>query len=90
MLRRLQELASSSGPLPDCDWECVAAAAGLQWNVCRSPALKRTTIGRAPEVRASRGSPLWVFTYALVVWSSVLVMQHTSCLPRRAYHCHAS
>ena len=48
--RRLRELASSSGPSPDCDWERITAAAGLQWNVRRSPALKRITIARAPQV----------------------------------------
>ena len=54
-MQRLQGLLRAGCPLPDCDFEVLAAAAGLAWQERRGPLLKRTLIARPPEVGARLG-----------------------------------
>jgi hypothetical protein len=50
-VQRLRGLLAAQCPLPDCDWEALAVAAGLFWQPRGAPLVKRTSIARPPEVR---------------------------------------
>jgi hypothetical protein len=46
-LRKLQEVRCA---LPDCNYQELARAAGLQWHERRAPLLTRAVIARSPQV----------------------------------------
>ena len=69
--QRLQGLLRAGCPLPDCDFEALAAAAGLAWQERRAPLLKRALIARPPEVRARLGVS-FMLTMSLVVHEDML------------------
>ena len=49
-VQQLHSLLRTCCPLPECNLECSADAAGLAWKQNSAPLLKRACIARPPEV----------------------------------------